>query len=160
MKKKQTAVVREKLNALEDEVRREVFRGSRKTGVEGWGGAGIVFTSRKPRLSGGKSFYPDPLYVVTPFADEAGWLLDRLRDLFGNSGLIDSCSKTEFFGRLAGAALRYQKSAKAGETAILLLAAMIAEAKVMIAEMEQGKFKRLMAAGGREIADDLKRAEN
>ena len=133
------AAVRRKLEGIEDEIRRGVFRTIQKPETEGWGGAGVVFTNRQPARSKGQEFYPEPKYVVTPHADEAAWLLHKLRDLFSGAGLIDSCSKIEFFGRLADAALRYQKHARDEEKATLLLAAMLAEAKVMLAEMEAGR---------------------
>lgn len=147
--------VRQKLNEVEDEVRRGAFRSRHLDRNNGWGGAGVIFSRERLEASAGagKGSYPETKYVATPHAGEAGWLLNRLRDIFSEAGLIDSCTKIEFFARLANAALRYQKQAKKKETDTLLLAAMLAEAKIMLGEMERGKFPCFMAAPGGVIAD-------
>ena len=150
--------VRQKLNVVEDEIRRGTFRSRYVDRYNGWGGAGVIFSRERLAASAGavKGFYPETKYITTPHAGEAGWLLNRLRDIFSDAGLIDSCSKIELFGRLANAALRYQAQAKKNETDTLLLAAMLAEAKVMLCEMEKGTFKCLMVAPVGVIANDIK----
>jgi len=149
----------EKLKSVDGEIGREAYRSYRSHGESGWGGAGVVFQKNKPPKPDSKGFYPDPRYVVTPFDDEAAWLLYKLRDIFHDAGLIDYCSKIEFFGRLANAALRFQNKAKKQETASGLLLAMLREAELMLSEMEKGKFQCLMVAPGGVIADDLREHE-
>jgi hypothetical protein len=150
-------MVRHKLADIQDEVRRGAFRSRHVDRDNGWGGAGVIFSRERLAATAGavKGFYPETKYVTTAHAGEAGWLLNRLRDIFSDAGLIDSCSKIEFFGRLANAALRYQEQAKKKETDTLLLAAMLAEAKVMLGEMEKGKFECFMVVPGGVIVDDL-----
>jgi hypothetical protein len=149
--------VRQKLVDVQEEIRRGAFRFQQLDRNNGWGGAGVIFSRERlaAPASAVKGFYPETKYITTPHAGEAGWLLNRLRDIFSEAGLIDSCTKIEFFGRLANAALRYQKQARRNETDTLLLAAMLAEAKVILGEMEKGKFACFMVAPGGVIVDDL-----
>ena len=51
-------------------------------------------------------FYPDPLYVETEYPLEVSWMFFQLKDAFYAENLLDGCSKVEFFGRLANAAIR------------------------------------------------------
>lgn len=122
--------------------------------TDGWGGAGVGF-STIPIDQGPQGFYPNCRIVVTPHAHAAGWLIDKLGNVFVQSGLIDHCSKIEFYGRLASAAQRYQ-SAMAGKpgTAEGMLQALLGEAIQMLTEMHQGVFTDLMMAVGNEIAAD------
>ena len=137
--------VRQKLNQVEDEVRRGAFRLRQVDRNNGWGGAGVIFSRERLAASAGagKGSYPETKYVTTAYAGEAGWLLNRLRDIFSDAGLINSCSKIVFFGRLADAALRYLAQAKRKETDTMLLAAILAEAKAMLSEMEKGPWPDL-----------------
>lgn len=122
--------------------------------TEGWGGADVVFSTISINF-GAPGFYPDPRLVVTPYAHEAGWLLTELNRVF--MGLIDSCSKTEFFGRLAIGAVRYQESlTTSNESAAGLLGAILGEAHAMLTEMEAGRFEYLLVASGNTIAHDLR----
>jgi hypothetical protein len=45
-----------------------------------FGGAGIVVQIREPQ-PGPPGFYPDPAYVVTPYASELSWLIEQIRDV-------------------------------------------------------------------------------
>jgi hypothetical protein len=97
----------QKLELISEDIDREAYRTTRQHGESGWGGAGVVFTKDPPGTPRDASFYPDLRHVVTPFANDAAWLLKKLRDVFSRAALIDSLSKFEFFGRLASAGLRY-----------------------------------------------------
>jgi hypothetical protein len=147
--------VREKLKGISEQIDREEYRKTKRHGQSGWDGAGVIFTRDEPARRGETGYYPEPRYVVTPYADDAAWLLYKLRDLFSYAGLIDSLSKIEFFGRLATAALRYQKKARKGETAKGLLEAMLREAEVMLGEMEKGAFRGRALKRKDAVAEDL-----
>ncbi|MCI0564353.1 MAG: hypothetical protein MN733_38260 [Nitrososphaera sp.] len=146
----------EKRRALDD-LSKELLKEPIPTAEE-WSGADVIVTSNQPRAKGG-GFYPDPRYVVAPNAKQLSWLFVQLRDIF--SGLYDSASKVEFFGRLANAALRYQSKCKGTENSHDLLFAVLHEAYAMFDEMEEGKFEYLLLAPGNAIADDfIERAES
>lgn len=139
----------EKKNLL-DKLKEKLVSGSIPTARE-WGGADVVITSRKPETRGG-GFYSEPRYLVTPNAPQVSWLFEQLRDIFRD--LYDGCSKIEFFGRLANAALRYQAKCKGNENQHDLLFAVLHEAYAMLEEMKKSTFKYLLVAPGNEIADD------
>ena len=45
-----------------------------------FGGAGIVVQMHEPNI-GPEGFYPDPTFVVTPYAYELSWLIEQIRDV-------------------------------------------------------------------------------
>lgn len=128
-----------------DSLKREIEQGAYigypgDSPTDGWGGAGIGF-STVPIELGEPGFYPDPLIVVTPHAHAAGWLLNRLCRIFIHDRLIIGCSKEEFFGRLANAALRYQRHlANKRNAARELLKAMYSETWIMLNEGQKRSF--------------------
>jgi len=86
------------------------------------------------------------------------WLFYRLRDDFRE--LIDGCSKIEFYGRLARAAARYQKSLNGTEESVIdVLNAIFAKACDMLQEMEERRFQVLYIAPPGVIAEDLMEME-
>lgn len=100
-----------------------------------WGGADIVITTIPPVPRTGDGFYPEPRYVVTPFAFELSWLFECLRDCF--AGMIDYVSKYEFYGRLADAAERYGSDRSVEhQTSSGLLDAVICEARSMANQLQ------------------------
>jgi len=117
-----------------------------------WGGADVVITQQMPENLGG-GFYPDPRYVITEYALELSWLFVALRDIFYAESLLDSCSKIEFFGRLANAANRFI-SKNIQVTANTLCAAVLHEAFAIYEEMSSGEFRCFAVAFGNEIVDD------
>jgi hypothetical protein len=117
-----------------------------------WGGADVVITRNAPQKTGG-GFYPDPRYVISPHSLELSWLFEALRDAFYAEKRIDSCSKIEFFGRLANAANRFIQRSN-NITAPLLCAAVLHEAFAIYEEMEERTFQCLVVAIGNEIVDD------
>lgn len=119
--------------------------------AELWGGADVLIApSRSSKPSGG--FYPSPRQVVTANAPQLSWLFFRLRDIFIDFN--DGQTKVEFFGRLANAAIRYQKKSGGDEILHDLLAAVLHEAFAIADEIEEGSFHSFAVAGGNEIADD------
>jgi hypothetical protein len=117
-----------------------------------WGGADVVVSKMHPR-PGLEGFYPPPRYVVTSHASELSWLFEQLRDAFYSEQMLDSCTKIEFFGRLANAANRcLQRSPD--PTAHHLCAAVLHEALAIYDELQEGTFRSIGVAIGNEIADD------
>ena len=117
-----------------------------------WGGADVVITRKAPENIGG-GFYPDPRYVITEHALELSWLFVALRDAFYAESLLDSCSKIEFFGRLANAANRFL-SKNTHATAHTLCSAVLHEAFAIYEEIIDGEFQCLAIVLGNEIVDD------
>lgn len=121
---------------------------------KGWGGAGVIFSSKKLKTKKG-SFYPHPKAVITTYADNVGWLLNRLKITF--KYIINHASKYEFYGRLANAALRYQRGLnKRGEEVKELLHVILKEAVLILNEIENGQFKYDAIGIDGKILDDLK----
>lgn len=149
--------VREQLVTIHSDINKESyvsFKGYNET--DGWGGGDILVTTRQPQNQS-PGFYPDTRTVVTPYAHEAGWLISKLWELFAGHNLLDHCSKIEFFGRLAEAAIHYQKKMNGGEeTAEGIMTAIFYEAVKILEEMSRGKFGYLIVAPGGLIAEDMK----
>lgn len=138
----------DELHRLEQELSKERLPRARRK----WGGADVVISIKPPKRAE-EGFYPEPRYVVTNHAFELSWLFEALRDAFYAEARIDSCSKIEFFGRLANAANRFlQRSTN--PTAHHLCAAVLHEAFAIYEETEQGTFQCLAIAFGNEIVDD------
>jgi hypothetical protein len=116
---------------------------------------GITHIARKPDSRG---FYSEPRYVVTPFALELSWLFERLRDAFYAEKRLDSCSKYEFFGRLANSANRFLQ-ASTSPTPRLLCGYVLDEAFAIYNEMEEGTFECLLVAIGNQIVDDSRKRD-
>jgi hypothetical protein len=91
--------------------------------------------------------------VVTEYSLELSWLFEELRDIFYSESLIDGCSKIEFFGRLANAAIRFLEK-DLNITAQKLCVAVLHESYAIYEEMQDGNFKALPIAIGNEIVDD------
>lgn len=121
---------------------------------ENWCGADIAIVRKRPRKTD-KGFYPDPLYVETKYALELSWFLEQLRDAFYAENLLDGCSKIEFFGRLANAAIRAKKHSP-DLSAAELCSSVLKEAQKMFEELKSGTFEILLVSFHGEIADDLK----
>lgn len=85
-----------------------------------WGGANVV-VSHTSLDSGYRE-------VVTPHSLEVSWVIEQLRDSF--HGVIDACSKFDFYGRLEIAANRSIAAGQGGIQDIGL--AMIEAAKIWV----------------------------
>lgn len=114
-----------------------------------WGGAGVVVDLREPD---GDSEYK---YVVTPHAAELSWLFAELWQVFKKHDAIDYMTKFEFFGRLANAALHYQRRAAGDEQLRDLLGAVVHEAYALADEIDEGSFTALAVAPVGVVFDDL-----
>lgn len=121
-----------------------------------WRGAKVVIAQTAPEPLGA-GFYPEPRLVITQIAPQLSWLFYRLRDVF--SPHYDYVSKFEFFGRLANAALRYQRL-REGRDDAMMLSAVLREAFAIAEEMEEGSFGYLDIAFGGEIFDDHRAGAN
>lgn len=121
-----------------------------------WGGADVVITREEPVLNP-DGFYPDPRFVVTEHALELSWLFEQLYAVFRDSKMIDYCTKYEFIGRLANAALRCLDGQPDADAKSLYWAVLV-EANAMRFEMDNGKFGYLLVADGGTIYDDLRPA--
>ena len=118
-----------------------------------WGGADVGITDTPPPAPAPDAFYPEPRWVVTPHALHLSWVFEALRDAFYAENRLDSCSKIEFFGRLANAANR-QLAKKPDTTAVELCTTVFYEAATMLNEMDADQFQYLQIAAGNEILDD------
>lgn len=152
----QIAKTKERLHELAADILSASY--GRDQSIQEWGGADVMITAHAPQSRGG-GFYAEPRYVVTPHAKSLSKLFYDLRDAFG--GLLDGCSKIEFYGRLALAALNYQEDLRGKpEDSAELLKAVLHEAFAMLAQMEQGNFELLeVAPSGVIWADLVDRAE-
>ena len=139
----------DELNRLEQELSRKQ---QLPHSCREWGGADVVITRKHPHKTEG-GFYPEPRYVVTDYSFELSWLFEALRDAFYAEARLDSCSKIEFFGRLANAANRFLRRSSL-PTAHQLCAAVLHEAYAIYEEMEDGAFQCLPVAFGNDIVDD------
>ena len=119
----------------------------------GWTGAGVAIITPSEPLPGPDGLRLAPRLVVTPFALELSWLVERLGRGFFEAGRIDGNSKIEFFGRLANAANRLLQSAP-GSSCGELCDAILLEAHVILLEMDRGTFRTLCVAPTGHIADD------
>jgi len=118
-----------------------------------WSGADVIIADREPQERRTGMFADDDRYVITEHALEISWLFERLRDAFHAENRIDHCSKFEFYGRLANAALRcIELTGSPG--AHKLYAAVLHEAFAIYDEMEEGAFGYLEIAIGGQIWDD------
>ncbi len=117
-----------------------------------WAGADVCIVSKiPPKTEDG--FYPDPRYVVTEYPLELSWMFFTLKDAFYAEDLLDGCSKIEFFGRLANAAIRAAGANPEISCSDLCLA-VAREAETIYNEMTHGEFHCLPLGFGNEIYDD------
>lgn len=91
---------------------------------------------------------------MTEHALELSWLFEQLRDAFYAESRINGCTKIDFFGRLANAAIRCLEC-RPRASARLLCAAVYHEALAIYDEMENGSFGYFAVAPGNAIADDF-----
>jgi hypothetical protein len=121
-------------------------------GKKEWGGADVVITSKQPPRNN-ISFYPEYRYVVTNYPLILSRLFEKLRDAFYLENRIDSCSKIEFFCRLANAANRCIGSTKKLNQHILY-ASVLHEAFSIYIEMEFDLFQHQFISCNDDICDD------
>lgn len=118
-----------------------------------WRGADVEIVRNTPiKTEGG--FYPDSRYVETEYPLELSWVFMKLRDAFYAESLLDGCSKIEFFGRLANAAIR-ATGANPAISCPELCRAVSLESETIYNEMTHGEFHCLSLGFGNEICDDV-----
>ena len=66
-----------------------------------WIGARVIICLKEQNLDGDSAFYPAPFEVVTPHALELSWILNDLRNLFIEAGILNSMNKFDFYKGLA-----------------------------------------------------------
>ena len=138
----------DELKSLEQILGNDIIPKARRS----WGGADVVISRNAPTRQA-NDFYPDPRYVVTRYDREVSWLFEKLRDAFYAENRLDSCSKIEFFGRLANAANRCIRQDNSHD-AFMVCSEVLSEAIAIYNEMESGRFGCLPIASGSEILDD------
>lgn len=79
------------------------------------------------------------------------WLFERLKDAF--TGIIDSVSKFEFYGRLELSANRSLQRGESDPSQLCLR--IVEEAELMLNEMSRRQFQYYTVAGGTAIAADI-----
>ena len=147
-KNEKTLTVREALKQLSA----TIASGDIPREDQAWIGADVRIVRNAPKKNGG-GFYPDPRYVETEYPLELSWVFFQLKDAFYAENLIDGCSKIEFFGRLANAAIR-ATGAKPEITCPELCRAVVLEAETIYNELMHGDFHCLSLGFGNEIYDD------
>ena len=132
------ARAQDRINALKERCgSRAVPRADRN-----WGGANVIISDIA--LSSG---YRE---IITSNSLEVSWLFDRLKDAF--TGIIDSVSKYEFYGRLEISA---NQSLQRGESdSQQLCLRIVEEAELMLSEMSRRQFQYHTVAEGTAIAAD------
>ena len=119
-----------------------------------WGGAHVSIVAKRPEEST-DTWYANRC-VITSHVLELSWMFNELRDAFYAEGLLDGCTKLEFFGRLGNTADRAVKK-QPDIGAKDLCRKVLDEAMQMYVEIKNNTFAYLVLARGREIADDRNR---
>ena len=148
-KSKETITVKETLKQLSAMIASGVI----PKADQSWHGADVDVVRNAPTKTEG-GFYPDPRYVETEYPLELSWVFMKLRDAFYAENLVNGCSKIEFFGRLANAAVRATK-ANPEISCAELCRAVAQEAETIYNEMTHGEFHYLTMGIGNEICDDM-----
>ena len=146
--KQETITVKESMELLAD----MIASGNIPKADRAWAGADVCIVRRVPAKKG-DGFYPDPRYVETKYSLELSWFFFKLKDAFYAENLLDGCSKIEFFGRLANAAIR----AIAADPEIPcpdLCRTVVLEAETIYDELTHGEFHCRSLGFGNEISDD------
>ena len=145
---KETTTVKETLKLLAD----TIASGNIPKANQEWAGADVCIVRSEPTKTE-NGFYPEPRYVETNYPLELSWMFFKLKDAFYAEDLLDGCSKIEFFGRLANAAVRAAK-AKPEISCPDLCGAVALEAETIYNELTHGEFHCLPLGFGNEICDD------
>jgi hypothetical protein len=117
-----------------------------------WSGADVWIASAPQPDHLRKSFHSRGREVLTEHALEVSYFFDVLSDPFYQEALINQCSKIEFSGRLATAAVACLLE-QPGATAHLVCAAVLREAYAMAKQLDKGEFNFLIVAQGNQIGD-------
>ena len=145
---KETITVKDTLKLLA----KTIASGNIPKANQEWAGADVCIVRSEPTKNE-NGFYPEPRYVETNYPLELSWMFFKLKDAFYAEDLLDGCSKIEFFGRLANAAIRAAK-AKPEISSPDLCGAVALEAETIYNELTHGEFHCLALGFGNEIFDD------
>lgn len=126
-----------------------------------WSGGGVAVVYRRPhRPKKLLEWYPDPRFLVTPYASEVSWIFDELWKAFRM--LLDSVSKVEFFGQLVDAALSCsgkslrKEDVESSFSLKRLLLAILYEAVLIERKLGEGSSGLLPVSSGNPVDDDRK----
>lgn len=147
---KETITVKETMKLLAD----IIASGNIPKADRAWAGADVCIVRHVPSKKG-DGFYPEPRYAETKYPLELSWIFFKLKDAFYAEKLLDGCSKIEFFGRLANAAIR-AISADPEIPCPDLCRAVVQEAETIYNELTHGEFHCLSLGFGNEISDDYR----
>ena len=100
-----------------------------------WVGARVAISLKKQNIQGDFGFYPAPIEIVTPHAQELSWIFYDLREIFVQAGVLDSINKFSFYQQLAEAASETIERDPAVEAAELCRK-VVEKAKSIYQEME------------------------
>ena len=123
------AVINDKSDAFKEQVR---FTYGDEEIEETWGGARMVVTSAPvkppPEDADGITWsrFESVTWVSTPHAKSLGWVIKRIRDIFGDT--LSSFNKYDFYGSLGKAAVAYQDLNEEYESEIGIATAVIEQA--------------------------------
>ncbi len=148
LENKESITVKETLNLLAE----TIASGNIPKAKQEWGSPDVCIVRKSPQKTE-DGFYPDPRYVETKYPLELSWMFFKLKDAFYAEDLLDGCSKIEFFGRLANAAIRAAGANPEISCSDLCLA-VAREAETIYNEMTHGEFHCLPLGFGNEIYDD------
>lgn len=104
-----------------------------------WKYNGLVFAADVPDPENGPNGQePSPFTIITPYAGEAGALLESIQRYF--SPLLDDCIEHDIFDRLGEAALEYSGFVNREDArAVNLLKVIMSEAEDILDEMIAGE---------------------
>jgi hypothetical protein len=118
-----------------------------------WGGADVVISVRPlPPQPPDRWNAREYTEVVTPHGHQLSWLFERLRDIFGEGGLLGGMNKYPFYGRMANAANRCIAEGHRGSFALML--AVLYEAFVMYDEAMYARTHNRRAPTAASIVSD------
>ena len=90
------------------------------------------------------------LPIVTPGAPEIAWLLNRLRDVFGNTNNV--AAGVDFFQRLAHLIKGHEMTATRPYRVNSILKSVIEEAFTMLEQLEEKERRRPVSIADKQLA--------
>ena len=153
LENKETITVKETLKLLAE----TIASGNIPKAKQEWAGADVCIVLKAPAKKE-DGFYPESRYVETKYPLELSWMFFMLKDAFYAEDLLNGCSKIEFFGRLANAAIRATGANPEISCSDLCLA-VAREAETIYNELTHGEFHCLPLGFGNEICDDCRNSK-
>lgn len=153
LENKESITVKETLKLLAE----TIASGNIPKEKQEWAGADVCIVLKAPAKKE-DGFYPESRYVETKYPLELSWIFFTLKDAFYAEDLLDGCSKFEFFGRLANAAIR-ATGANPKISCPDLCKAVALEAETIYNELTHCEFHCLPLGFGNEIYDDRRNSK-